>query len=772
MTSRIHGRTRGDNNRRFGWCGVLFLLIVLNVAVAHAYLPGFQPGEGGRDDVKVAGQEPKAEPEPGSLAQTVQVVTADAEKASFFSENKLAGLQLLLEDLSTRVYWRLEILSINSVRLWYDITQALEDLAGLSDFSSFSWMLFNLALVFSAAAGIEWLFRAVLLGRYFEKSCGFAQEWTQRLWQAIAHGIPECLSLGVFVVAAYGVYILLYSSYFSIICPAFLATLVAIVVVRLFSIISGMLLSPTNPALRLISCEDRTALVGQRSMTLFVTVLTMGVMVASLLKYGGLSGDSLLLVKLIAGTVFIVLAGCVLFFNRNTISRSFHPDGAIFTKGAERTTKPSNAWLIPAICYLMLVWTIWCSKLIFSEVQFTLAFFMSLLIIPVFLILDALLGWMFALVARSIEGQDESLVAESDVTVIDEQPGMFYYYLRLASRVCLFGLLLLWVLHLWNIRFSYTPVLIGGIERVAFVALVFFLLWQIIDRSISNYLSKKEDVQQDNDDSGESEWGGGVLLDRSQTLLPIVRKFLGILILLLLLLFSLSSLGVNIGPLLAGAGVMGIAIGFGAQKLVSDLMSGFFFLVDDAFRVGEYIEAGDVKGVVEKITLRNLMLRHHRGMLQIVPHSDLGSITNYMRGGIVVKFNLQFPYDTDVDLVRKVIKRVGIEMLDDPEMGPGFIKQLKSQGIREVGDSVLTIRAKFTAKPGSHFLIRREAYRRVTEALNEKGIYYAHRKVIVDIPETKLADSDDETRNKLLQAGAASTIGNQANGSQSDKDQP
>lgn len=155
------------------------------------------------------------------------------------------------------------------------------------------------------------------------------------------------------------------------------------------------------------------------------------------------------------------------------------------------------------------------------------------------------------------------------------------------------------------------------------------------------------------------------------------------------------------------------------------------------------------------------MLRHHRGMLQIVPYSELSAITNYMRGGIVVKFNLQFPYDTDVDLVRRVVKKVGIEMLDDPEYGKNFIKQLKSQGIREVGDSVLTIRVKFTAQPGTHFVIRREAYRQITEALNAKNIYYAHRKVIVDFPE-KVAEDDlsQEEKERLLKAGAAANLAN------------
>lgn len=237
------------------------------------------------------------------------------------------------------------------------------------------------------------------------------------------------------------------------------------------------------------------------------------------------------------------------------------------------------------------------------------------------------------------------------------------------------------------------------------------------------------------------------------TLLPIVRKFVGIALVVMVALTVLSSLGVDIGPLLAGAGVIGLAVGFGAQKIVSDIFSGFFFLLDDAFRVGEYLTAGSISGTVEKITLRNLMLRHHRGMLQIVPHSELGPITNYMRGGIIEKFSLDFPYDADIDKIRKIIKRVGQEMLDDPELGPNFLKPMKSQGVREITNSVMTIRVKFTARPGTHFVIRREAFRRITLALNAKGIYYAHRKVIVDLPQPP-AEPADAAQTAAL-AGAA-----------------
>jgi small-conductance mechanosensitive channel len=290
-----------------------------------------------------------------------------------------------------------------------------------------------------------------------------------------------------------------------------------------------------------------------------------------------------------------------------------------------------------------------------------------------------------------------------------------------------------WLLEGWNVQVPYIAKVANSAFDISVTLILALLFWRWLNRLIARKLAETAPDPTVNEKKGDDEWGS-VALDRSHTLLPMVRKAVGMVMLVMVTLIILSELGVNIGPLLAGAGVIGLAVGFGAQKLVADILSGFFFLLDDAFRVGEYIQAGSVSGSVEAITLRNAMLRHHRGMLQIVPFSELGSITNYMRGGMVVKFNIELPYDTDIEKVRKIIKKVGKKMLQDPELGPDFIAPVKSQGVRSVGDSVMTFRVKFTAKPGKHFVIRREAFRRITEALEAKGIFYAHRKVIVELP--------------------------------------
>ena len=323
-------------------------------------------------------------------------------------------------------------------------------------------------------------------------------------------------------------------------------------------------------------------------------------------------------------------------------------------------------------------------------------------------------------------------------------------------KLILFVVLLIWFLSLWGISIPFASAALNAVfDSLVAIALA-LVAWRFASSYIARKLEESEPEEEQKEEDVDDEFGGAAQRGRSYTLLPMLRKVIGTVLVVMVLLIVISSLGVNIAPLLAGAGVLGLAIGFGAQKLVSDVLSGFFFLLDDAFRVGEYIQAGSIKGTVEAITLRNVMLRHHRGMLQVVPHSDLGAITNYMRGGIVIKFNLEFPYDTDIDKVRKIIKKVGVAMLEDEELGDDFILPVKSQGVYEITNSVMVIRVKFTAKPGKQFVIKREAFRRITEALNAKGIYYAHRKVIVDFPEEEKIDRQNEqARQKALEAGAA-----------------
>jgi len=209
---------------------------------------------------------------------------------------------------------------------------------------------------------------------------------------------------------------------------------------------------------------------------------------------------------------------------------------------------------------------------------------------------------------------------------------------------------------------------------------------------------------------------------RIDTILPILRGFAIAAIAVVTALMALSALGVDTAPLLAGAGVLGLAIGFGAQRLVSDVISGLFYLYEDAFRVGEYIETGSGKGVVETISLRSVRLRHHRGPVFTIPFSDMGTIQNHSRDWVKIKFTFLVPSDTDVEMVRKLVKKVGQQLEEDPELDGKFLEPLKSQGAIGIRGRAYEIGCKFTSRPGQQFLIRRKAYAALQKALAEKDI--------------------------------------------------
>jgi small-conductance mechanosensitive channel len=212
---------------------------------------------------------------------------------------------------------------------------------------------------------------------------------------------------------------------------------------------------------------------------------------------------------------------------------------------------------------------------------------------------------------------------------------------------------------------------------------------------------------------------------RLLTLLPLLRVTAAVTLLVILVLTSLWAIGIEITPLLAGAGVLGIALGFGAQALVRDVIAGVFFLAEDAFRVGEYIEgAGNTKGNVERITLRSVALRHHNGPLHFVPYGALGSVRNTSRDWVIDKFNLPLPIEVESETIRKMIKKIGEEMKADPDIGPLMLEPLKGKLYR-IDPGVKVFRCKFRSPPSKQFDVRASALKRIEAALKKAGIQFA-----------------------------------------------
>jgi small-conductance mechanosensitive channel len=615
---------------------------------------------------------------------------------------------------------------------------------------------------------IETLFGRIFLAQYFinipTPDMTGGDNW-EKFTGSIAQVLPDFIGLIFFFFGAYFAFTLVFWVDSPWVQLVFMAVLIAVTCIRLIQILSKLIFSPSNEQFRIAPLHDRTAVLGHRLLVWTNGYIIAALMFAVVARRLGAELETVRLLQLLVATLLILATGAGVLKYRKPVQDNIIAAGTVDDQIPSWGKKQfAKVWHILALLYLAILWLMLLNALADPEVKESGAFILSFFVVPIWMVADQLVQWVvrYAMSTLRIHQDDHDDQGEpGEEVLIQRQKGKaLYLKVKGLARVVLIGAFVVWVANLWHIRIPFFSELASFMLDSIVIVTVALVFWQFINSWIERKIQESiPEVQED--EESDDEWGGAATRGRAYTLLPMLRKFVGSILLVMVTMTLLSSLGVNIGPLLAGAGVIGLAIGFGAQKLVADIFSGFFYLLDDAFRVGEYLNAGSVSGTVETITLRNVMLRHHRGMLQIIPHSELGAITNFMRGGIVVKFNLDFPYDAPIDKIRKVIKKVGQKMLENEEYGKDFIRPVKSQGVREIANSVMTIRIKFTAQPGTHFVIRREAYRLITEALNEQGIHYAHRKVIVDVAdlgEGEAEKKDPEVKKQAAGAAALRTI--------------
>ncbi len=324
------------------------------------------------------------------------------------------------------------------------------------------------------------------------------------------------------------------------------------------------------------------------------------------------------------------------------------------------------------------------------------------------------------------------------------------------GRVFAIGIVVILIANAWN--FDLRNLAAAGVgDRFAsnviefiWLAAIGFIVYEVIGLYMNRRLAREQTSITQSDDQAAGE-GGGAGGSRLATVLPLLRITAQTAVVVIFGLLAIGSLGVDITPLLAGAGILGLAIGFGAQKLVTDVVSGIFFLVDDAFRVGEYVEVdGGTAGSVEKISIRSMQLRHHRGPVHTIPYGEIPKLTNYSRDWVIMKLKFTVPFDTDPNKIKKIFKKIGAEMQSDPLYKDDFLEPFKSQGVFDFDDVGMVIRGKFMAKPGTQFTIRKEIYNRVKSEFNAAGIDFARREVRVAMP-----DMDDEHPNDAEKAALA-----------------
>ncbi|CAD5937763.1 Small-conductance mechanosensitive channel [Planktothrix rubescens] len=247
-----------------------------------------------------------------------------------------------------------------------------------------------------------------------------------------------------------------------------------------------------------------------------------------------------------------------------------------------------------------------------------------------------------------------------------------------------------------------------GLRIIKIIAIVFLsqVLSEVIHLLVEEVVFKEQNLTE-------------IQRSRRLTLIPLFKSLLQYLVYFTVGIFILYTLDINPTPILAGAGIVGIAVGLGAQTLINDIVSGFFILFENYYLVGDYIEAGKVEGTVEAIELRTTRIRHPNGQLQIIRNGDMGSITNYSKQYIFAVVDVSVPYDSNLAHVYQVIEEVGQQLKAN---STDILELTQIDGVESLSESNLLLRTLTKVKPGKHLQIQRILRKNFMDTLLQEGI--------------------------------------------------
>ncbi|MEO8310089.1 MAG: mechanosensitive ion channel family protein [Caldimonas sp.] len=209
---------------------------------------------------------------------------------------------------------------------------------------------------------------------------------------------------------------------------------------------------------------------------------------------------------------------------------------------------------------------------------------------------------------------------------------------------------------------------------------------------------------------------------RAETLGRVFRYLASVIVTLVATMLVLAEIGVSVAPILGAAGVVGLAVGFGAQSLVKDYFTGFFLLLENQIRQGDVVKLGDHAGLVEEVTLRYVRLRDYDGNVHIVPNGTISAVVNMSRGFAQAVVDVGVGYSEDLDRVMDVMRGVGSALRADANFSDRILDDLEVAGVERWDDSAIVIRARFRVAPLEQWNVKREYLRRLKRAFDEQGI--------------------------------------------------
>jgi moderate conductance mechanosensitive channel len=522
-----------------------------------------------------------------------------------------------------------------------------------------------------------------------------------------------------------------------------LAVVNALIVLRLGLAAGRFLLAPLTPSRRLLPLGDEAAA--------YLTVWLRRLLVTAVWGYYALEVALVLgidaalyafAVKLL-GLLIAAMLAVLLMQNRRPVARRLAPPEGKEASGAWALLRgrAAGTWHVFALGYLAAAYVVWASEVPGGFAYLARAAVLSVLILVVARSVAAVAQRGLTHLLRI----NRNLIARNPL--VERRANRYVPALRYAIDAAIWFAAIIALLAAWEVDVGAVfanPVVAQILARLvaaAIIVVVALVIWEATDLAITMYLERK-------DDAGSSL----VRSARIRTLLPLVRNVVLVVVALLALLTILSQLGINIAPLLAGAGVVGLAVGFGSQALVKDVITGAFILLEDTVNVGDVATVNGTGGLVEAITIRVIRLRGLDGTVHTIPFGSVTAISNMTKDYSMYLLDIGVAYKENTDRVIEAMQEVFADIAADPAYAGDIIGDLEVLGVDRFADSAVYVRARIKTVPIKQWNVGREYNRRMKLKFDELGIEipFPHRTIYFGQPaEGQAAEVDAEPRRAL-----------------------
>jgi len=483
------------------------------------------------------------------------------------------------------------------------------------------------------------------------------------------------------------------------------------------TVVSGIL-SPDLPDGRVFPMTGETAhylTIWSRRLAGIVVFGVLGLQLAAL---GGVPAITLAALTRLLGLIVTMLVVMLVLQNRKEVAAWLRQgteapmDGEPRRRTGQRLRQRfADVWHVLAVLYAVAFFVVWVADMDDGFAIMLRATAWTAVIVVVAVLIGHLLRLgMDRLFEVSAEKREQH-------PALEKRANRYLPLLHTVLRGFVWVVAALAVLQAWGLD-TLVWLTEGAGQRLARAAVTIsiviglaLVVWEMTSSWIERYLSARD--------------GNGETIQRSaraKTLLPLARNVLLVVLIIFVGLIVLSEIGVNIAPLLAGAGVVGLAIGFGSQKLVQDVITGAFILFEDAIAVGDVVSLSGHAGVVEGMTIRSLRLRDLSGNVHTIPFSSVDTLTNMTKDYSYALLEVGVAYREDTDEVCEVLKELCAEMRAEPEYAARIWDDLEILGVDKFADSAVVIKVRIMTQPGEQWGIGREFRRRMKKAFDSRGI--------------------------------------------------